>query len=155
MCFYTTEMPNTDSTRKFVKRFFDADAPLPKDNLHIPEKVSSNRSHSQHDKYMCEMKENYTKFMLHWEYIKKKLWFDLHSKRACMHRQSKSQQKFCIYIHIRQLLFTKSTKQIVKRSDLHAAVHEGEQAPLSFCFATKLGFFPADKLTLKITCFPR
>lgn len=65
-------MPNTDSTRKFVKRFFDADAPLPKDNLHIPEKVSSNRSHSQHDKYMCEMKENYTKFMLHWEYIKKK-----------------------------------------------------------------------------------
>lgn len=64
-------MPNTDSTRKFVKRFFDADAPLPNDNLHIPEKVSSNRFHSQHDKYMCEMKENYTKFMLHWGHIKK------------------------------------------------------------------------------------
>jgi hypothetical protein len=37
-------MPNTDSTRKFVKRFFDADARLPNDNLHTPEKVSSNSS---------------------------------------------------------------------------------------------------------------
>lgn len=68
------------------------------------------------------MKENYTKFMLHWGHIKKKLWFDLHSKRACMHRQYKSQQKFCIYTHIRQLLFTKSTEQTVKRSDFYELV---------------------------------
>jgi hypothetical protein len=86
--------------------------------IYIPEKVSSNRFHSKQDKYMCEMKENYTKFMPHWGHIKKKkLWFDLHSKRACIYRQYKSQQRFCICIHIRQLLFTNSTKQIVKRSE--------------------------------------
>ena len=41
--------------------------------IYIPEKVSSNnRFHSKQDKYMCEMKENYTKFMPHWGHIKKK-----------------------------------------------------------------------------------
>lgn len=35
--------------KKTVRRFFDADAPVPNDNLHIPENVSCNRFHSRQD----------------------------------------------------------------------------------------------------------
>jgi len=80
---------------------------------------------------------------------KKNCWFDLRSKRACLHRQQGFQQNYCTYSHTKQLWLTNSTTHIVNqegtlRNDTSMRYEVEKHPDWLYYLVTKLDFISVE-----------